>query len=247
VPFLEREDLQHGVGQDVGDTEGDGGLPTVVEAFAVDLVLDVIVAGELGSADVERGQPRSGVLAFGLEDAAGLNLVGLAQELHQDGDAVDVAGPPEAGLLLVEQSLLKVVLQSAVSLRRLVGQREPDDDVDIGGADMRPGSLGKSPGQVPGGQAASQVDPLAPWPDVAQERQQRPLAALGRLLVVVAEMLAAQNPITSCRRCAACSGPRRGSRRRSAYTRNLLASHSPATWSRNASGASSLACQNTTL
>jgi hypothetical protein len=82
--------------------------------------------------------------------------------------------------LLFEQSLLEVVLQRAVGFRCLVGQRQANDDVDIGRTDVRAGSLRERPGEIPWRQATGQVDPLAPRPYVTQQRQQRPLASLGR-------------------------------------------------------------------
>ena len=55
----------------------------------------------------------------------------------------------------------------------------------------------------------------------------RPLAAPSGFLVIVAVMRAAQNPMTSSRMCSACSRPRRGSSRRSRYSRNRLTIATP--------------------
>jgi hypothetical protein len=61
------------------------------------------------------------------------------------------------------------------------------------------------PDEVPGREAADEVDALAPGPEVAEQRDERALAAGGGGFVVVGEVVAAQNPITSRRRVSACS------------------------------------------
>ncbi len=166
---------------------------------------------------LECPEVRSGVLALGAEDSTGLHLVRLAEELDEDGDAVDIARPPEARLPLLEVRLLQIVLQGAVRLGRLVAEGEADDQVDIGCADVGSRAFGELPDQVSRGESAGQVDAFPPRTEVAEQRDQGTLAARRRRLVVVRAVLAAaQNPITSRRRLSACSRPRRGSRRRSA-------------------------------
>jgi hypothetical protein len=71
------------------------------------------------------------------------------------------------------------------------------------------------PDEIPGREATDEVDALAPGPEIAQQRDERALATRGGGFVVVGEVVAAQNPITSRRRVSACSWPRRGSLRRS--------------------------------
>ena len=152
----------------------------------------------------------------GPEDAAGFHFVGLAEKLDEDGHAIDVACPPEARLPLLEAYLLQVLLQGAVGLRRLVTERETNDQVNVCRTDMCRYAVGELPDQVPGGQPAGQVDALAPGTEVAEQRDQGTFASCGGLFVVVSAVpTVAQKPITSRRRLSACSRPRRGSRRRS--------------------------------
>lgn len=55
--------------------------------------------------------------------------------------------------------------------------------------------------QVPRREASDEVDPLAPWAEVAEQRDERAFAPGSRLLVVVGVVAsAAQKPITSRRR-----------------------------------------------
>lgn len=122
VPTLEREDLKDHVRENVCHPYGDPGLPSAVETLAFDVTLDEVVAHEMCAADVERAKAGPGELALRPEDATGLHLVGLAEELHEDADSLDVAGPPEAWLSLLEVRLLQVVLQSPIRLGRLVAE-----------------------------------------------------------------------------------------------------------------------------
>ena len=155
-------------------------------------------------------------LALRAEDATRVDLVRLAEEFDEDGHLIDGAGPAEAGLLLLEASLLEVVLQRSVRLWRLVAEGETDDEIHVRRAYMGSRTFGELTDQVSRGQAARQVDALSPRAEVAEEGDQHPLAAPRRLLVVTGVVLPHQNPITSRRRCSACSRPRRGSWRSSA-------------------------------
>jgi hypothetical protein len=130
---------------------GDPGLPSAIQPFALDIALDEVMARELGTWHIERGELGSGVLTLRAEDTARLDLVGLAQELDEDGHAVDIACPSKARLPLTEAGFLQVVLESTVRLRSFVAECKSDDKVDVGGAYMRAGTLGQLPDQVPRG------------------------------------------------------------------------------------------------
>src|SRR6266542_907645 len=92
--------------------------------------------------------------------------------------------------------------------------------------------------QVPRSETTSQVDALAPGAEITDEGEEGSLTADGGFIVVVGVVGAAQNPITSRRRCSACSRPRRGSRRRSAYRRKRLTIHTLSALSAKARAAS---------
>lgn len=140
--------------------------------------------------------------------------VGFAEELDDDGDVVDSAGPAEAGLG-VEAAAFEVGLQRLIGLRDGVAEGESDDQVDVGCADVRRLSFGESADEVAGCESAGALDPFAPRADVTEQGDQGAFAAGGGLLVVVAEAVAAHGCRISCRSRSACSRPRRGSRRRS--------------------------------
>lgn len=135
----------------------------------------------MGAPDVERAQLRPGGLAFRTEDAAGLHLIGFAEEFHEDGDALDVATPSETRLLLLEVSLLQVVLECPIGLRGLVPEGEADDQIDVGRADVRPRALRELTDEVPRGEAAGQIflsrqGPRSPS-SVTRARSQRAVVA----------------------------------------------------------------------
>src|SRR5439155_17284348 len=97
-------------------------------------------------------------------------------------------------------------------------------------------------------ETACEVDAFTPRAEVAKQGDQDALAECSGFLVVVRVMCAAaQNLITSSRKWSACSRPRRGSRRRSAYSRKRFATQTSFVSSRNASGVSSFAWRKTTL
>jgi hypothetical protein len=217
VSILEREDLEHRVREHVRHSHGDSGPASTVQPLPLDLAVDEVVSHKMRAADVERTKAGPRELALRPEDAARLNLVRLAEELHEDGDPLDVAGPPEAWLPLFEVRLLQVVLQGPIRLGRLVAEGQADDQVDIGGPDVGSRPLRQLPDEVPRGEAAGEIDALAPGTEITKQRDEGTFAACRGLFVVIGVVLStAQNPITSSRRWSACSRPRRGSPRRSA-------------------------------
>jgi hypothetical protein len=114
---------------------------------------------------------------------------------------LNLASPSEAGFSLLEVSLLEVVLQRSVGLGHLVAQRKTDDEVDICRTNMGPRALRELTDQVSRHQATSQIDALSPGPEIAEQSEQRALAARRCCLIVVGAVFSAtQNPITSRRR-----------------------------------------------
>ena len=98
VPVLERENLEHCIGEDIRYPDGHPGLASPVKALALDDVLGEVVTHELGTADIEGPESGSRVFTPGPEDPARFHLVRLAEELDEDEETVDVAGPAEARL-----------------------------------------------------------------------------------------------------------------------------------------------------
>ena len=200
MAILEGEDLEHCVRQHIRDSDAHLRRAAPVETLSFEKTLDEVVAHEIGAANVERSDDRPGGSGLRSEDEPGRHRFRLAQELDHDFGALDFSRPAEAGLLLVEVRLLQVVLE-----RRLVAEREADDEVNVGGPDVSARAFWKLADEVPRREAADEEDALAPRSEVAEQRDERTLAARGRRVVVVGEMVAAQNPITSRRRVSACS------------------------------------------
>ena len=205
VAVLEGEDLEHGVWQHIRDSDAHLRRAAPVETLSFENALDEVVAHEIGATNVERSDDRTGGTRLRSEDEPGRHRFGLAQELDDDLGALDFSRPAKPGLLLVEVGLFQVVLEGPVGLRRLVAEREADDEVHVGGPDVSARAFRQLPDEIPRREAADEEDALAPRSEVAKQRDERTLAPRGRRVVVVREVVAAQNPITSRRRVSACS------------------------------------------
>lgn len=71
VPILEREDLEHRVGEKIGHADGSPGNDRRRQGVGLDVALDEIVPDEMGAPDVECAELGARELALGAEDAAG--------------------------------------------------------------------------------------------------------------------------------------------------------------------------------
>ena len=87
-----------------------------------------------------------------------------------------------------------------VRLWNFIANGEPDDQVDVGSADMCSGSIRKLADEVARCEAASEVDALAPRSHIAEECEQYSFTAVCCVAVVVGVVVAHQNPMTSRRR-----------------------------------------------
>ena len=76
-------------------------------------------------------------------------------------DPVDVALPPEAGVVLFEPRVPEVLLERPVRFDVAIGHRQADHEVDVGRADMCACAFGKLVDQVAGSQSADEGDPVA--------------------------------------------------------------------------------------
>ena len=176
VAVLEGEGLEDGVRQHVRDPDADLRGASAVEAHSLEIALDEVVAHEVGPPDVERTDHGACRARFRSEDETGRHRFRLAEELDDDLGALDLACPPKAWLLLVEVRLLQVVLERPVRLRRLVTEREADDEVDVGRSHVSAHPFRQLSDEIPGREATDEVDALAPGPEIAQQRDERALA-----------------------------------------------------------------------
>ena len=215
MAVLEGKDLEDGVRQHIRDLDTHLRRASSIEALTLENGLDEVVPHEIGATNVERSDHGAGGPGLRPEDEPGRHRFRLAEELDDDLRALDFSRPTKARLLLVEVRLLQIVLERAVRLRCLVSEREADDEVHVGGADVSARAFRELPDEIARREAADEEDALAPRAEVAEQCDEGTLAARGGCVVVVGEVVAAQNPITSRRRVSACSWPRRGSFRRS--------------------------------
>lgn len=107
VPILKCKDLQNGVRGSVRDPHCGLRSAATVEALAFNFAFDEVLASEIGSTDVESPKLRSCEF-FEAEYATGLNRFSLDQELDRRGNAIDVSGPSEAGVVLDEATLSRL-------------------------------------------------------------------------------------------------------------------------------------------
>lgn len=152
-------------------------MTAVVKSRAFDCAFDEIVANEVCTPDIESAKLRAGRFALGSEDATGFNFVGFAEELDEYRHTIDIARPSEARFALLKLRLLQIVLQRPVRLGCLIAECKADDEIDVGRTHMSAGTFGEFPDEVSRCQAASQIDPVFPWPEIAKERDQHALAA----------------------------------------------------------------------
>ena len=87
-----------------------------------------------------------------------------------------------------------------VRLWNFIAKGEPDDQVNVGSADMCSDSIGQPADEVAQCEAASEVDALAPRAHIAEECEQHSFTAVCCVEVVVGAVVAHQNPMTSRRR-----------------------------------------------
>lgn len=169
-------DFEDRVGKDVGDPHIDLRKTATVESLALQLDDDEVPSGQGRARDVEQGELGLRVLALGAERSAGVGVVGLAEQLDDDRDTLDLAAPAEARFDLTEAGALQVRRQRPVRVGRLRLDGEPDDEVDVCCPDVGRGPLGQLAREVPGDETAGQVDTLPPEADIAEDRDERPLA-----------------------------------------------------------------------